>query len=111
VDAAPRGERPGTLYLIEPDLAEIALGGASIETHSMNPVRVLQLVQTLGGQPGRVLVVGCEPQSLESEDGLIGLTAPVAAAAGEAVRMIEELVGRLLRELGVEQRSKAIEGG
>ena len=111
VDAAPRGEQPGTLYLIEPDLAEIALGGASIETHSMNPVRVLQLVQALGGQPGRVLVVGCEPQSLESEDGLIGLTAPVAAAADEAVRMVEELVERLLRELGVEQRSKAIEGG
>ncbi|HEX5692789.1 MAG TPA: hydrogenase maturation protease, partial [Roseiflexaceae bacterium] len=101
VDAAPRGEQPGTLYLIEPDLAEIAQAGASIETHSMNPVRVLQLVQTLGGQPGRVLVLGCEPQSFDSDDGHIGLTPPVAAAADEAVHMLEELIASLLAELSL----------
>jgi hydrogenase maturation protease len=97
VDAAPRGGQPGTLYLIEPDLDEVP-GEATIETHSMNPVRVLQLVGMLGGKPGRVLVLGCEPASLESEDGHIGLSEPVEAAAEEALRMIESLVVTLLEE-------------
>jgi hydrogenase maturation protease len=103
VDAAPRGGQPGTLYLIEPDLAEVAQPGeATIETHSMNPVRVLQLVAMLGGKPRRVLVVGCEPATLESEDGRIGLSEPVEAAAQEALGMIEAIVETLLRELNLE---------
>src|SRR6476661_2103049 len=47
VDATPRGGDPGTLYLIEPDLN--MAGGVGIEPHGMDPVKVLQLVKTLGG--------------------------------------------------------------
>lgn len=93
VDATPRGGEPGTLYLIE---ASGDAGAASVEPHGMDPASVLRLVQALGGRPPRVLVVGCEPATVDlDEDGQMGLSPPVAAAVDEAVRMIEKLVGDL----------------
>jgi hydrogenase maturation protease len=99
VDAAPRGGAPGTLYVIEPELDALdTLGAPAVETHNLDPVKVLQLAKMLGGQPRRLLVVGCEPAPLESEDGQMGLSAPVQAAVGEAVGLIESLVARIRAE-------------
>jgi len=104
VDALPRGAAPGTLCVIEPDLASaLAPGGAgsAIEGHSMDPVKVLRMVGALGGRPKRVLVVGCEPASFgEDEGGRMGLSAPVAGAVDDAVRLVESLVADLLAEGG-----------
>ena len=63
VDATPRGGPPGTLYVIEPDLDDLGIRqpGGMVETHGMNPMKVLRLVRALGGQPPSVRVVGCEP--------------------------------------------------
>ena len=96
VDAVPRGERPGTLFVIEPDLGE---GDAAPEAHGMDPVKVLALARELGGLPERVLVVGCEPQtrmSADDEDLLMELSEPVRAALDEAVRLVESLVDELI---------------
>jgi hydrogenase maturation protease len=95
VDALPRGGEPGTLYAMEAELP----GGdglpPSLDAHSMNPVAVLQLVRALGGEVGRIWVVGCEPAGVEpDQDGNIGLSKPVSAAVEEAVRMVEELIIR-----------------
>ena len=30
---------------------------------------VLRTVKSMGGDPGRILIVGCEPAQIESEDG------------------------------------------
>ena len=100
VDALFRGEPPGTLYVIEPDLNELnSIEAVEIETHGMDPVKVLHLAQTLGGQPGRVLVVGCEPATLNAdEDGNMALSAPVQASLDEAVRMVEELIQKIRTE-------------
>jgi hydrogenase maturation protease len=105
VDALPRGEAPGTLYVVEPDLdalGEMDSVAAVVDTHGMNPLRVLRLVQTLGGRPPRVLVLGCEPANLDPdmEDGQIGLSEPVQAAVDEAIGMVESLVARLRAETG-----------
>ncbi len=92
VDATPRGGEPGTVYLIEPDLdrlGEAASGQA--DAHGMDPQTVFALLKTLGGRPGRVLIVGCEPASTEEE---MGLSEPVSAAVEEAVRMIFEILER-----------------
>ena len=98
VDATARGGEPGTLYLIEPDASE-ADEPAMVEAHAMSPAHVLRLVRSMGGAPGRVLVVGCEPETLGPEDeGLMGLSAPVEAALGEAVSMIESLVATIRNE-------------
>src|ERR1044072_7226323 len=42
VDATPRGETPGTLYTIEPEVDEIASiegQGVVVEKHGMNPMK------------------------------------------------------------------------
>lgn len=97
VDATPQGNDPGTVYLIEPDLKELdELPDEAVNAHSMNPVRVLQLVRSLGGNPGWLRVVGCEPAVLESEDGAMGLSAPVQAAIPRAIEMIESLMQEIL---------------
>ena len=92
VDATPRGGEPGTVYLIEPDLdrPQGQAPGAA-DAHGMDPQTVFALLETLGGKPGRVLVVGCEPASTEEE---IALSEPVAAAVDEAVKLILELLER-----------------
>jgi hydrogenase maturation protease len=96
VDALPRGGRPGTLYTFEPELPAEGDLPPSLDAHTMNPVAVLQLVKALGGSLGRILVVGCEPATLEPDpQGNIGLSTPVAAAVDEAVSMLEELIIRV----------------
>jgi hydrogenase maturation protease len=99
VDAFSRGEPPGTLFVIEPDLDALEDTGGVVETHGMHPLRVLNLVTALGGRPPRVLVVGCEPATLDpDEEGRLGLSEPLAAVLDAAVELVESLVAQLLRE-------------
>jgi hydrogenase maturation protease len=100
VDAVPRGGPPGTLYLIEPDPVapvEPTHGDPVIEGHAMDPVRVLRMAAAMGGRPRRVLVVGCEPASLGSDDDpAMGLSPPVEAAVNQAIGLIDSLVEHLV---------------
>src|SRR5271155_3927321 len=90
VDALPRGEAPGTLYVIEPDRSGAA--EADINPHGMDPVRVLNLAASMGTISARVLVVGCEPNDFGDElEGRMGLSSPVQAAVEEACIKIVEL--------------------
>jgi len=101
VDATPRGQEPGTLYTIEPELEEIEnLDGqaVTIETHGMNPMKVLGMVKAMGGQFKKILLVGCEPATFGPEEGQMGLSEPVAAAVEQAVRVVESLVQKLCDE-------------
>jgi hydrogenase maturation protease len=102
VDACPRGGPPGTIYLIEPDPVEVDPLHPELpqlEPHGMNPINVLRLVRSLGGTPSRVLIVGCEPAELGSDnDGHIGLSEPVQAAIAEAIGLIDSLVSKALSE-------------
>jgi hydrogenase maturation protease len=99
VDTVSRGGRPGTLYVIEPDLAEIGAGPAQLDAHALDPMRVLAAAKSLGARFGRILLVGCEP-SPETVDpdgeGSMGLSEPVRNALEEAVHVIEELVAKLV---------------
>jgi hydrogenase maturation protease len=98
VDACPRGGRPGSLYVMEPDLNALdrpEVDNASVDAHSMNPVSVIRMAKSMGGELKRILLVGCEPETLGPEEGLMGLSEPVAAAVEEATRIIESLVGKI----------------
>ncbi len=103
VDACPRGDKAGTLYVIEPDLNALdspeAEQSSSIDAHAMNPMNVLRMARAMNG-PGmkRVLLVGCEPESLGGEEGHMGLSSPVQTAVEDAVKMIESLVKKLIEE-------------
>ena len=98
VDACPRREPAGTLYVIEPDLKD--LGGldeqqGAVEAHSMNTLNVLRLATAMGPIK-RVLLVGCEPATLGPEEGKMGLSEPIEAVVDEAVRMVESLIEKIL---------------
>jgi hydrogenase maturation protease len=86
LDATPRGGVPGTLYLIEHDLSTLPL---DLDAHAMDPVKVLALAKTLGGELPRTLVLGCEPAAAEE---FTDLSPPVRAALPEAERMLIELL-------------------
>jgi hydrogenase maturation protease len=103
LDATPRGQDPGTLYVIEP---EIDPGHLALETHGMDPATVLATAQGLGPLPGRTLVVGCEPQTRmtgEEDEIVADLTEPVRLALDGA----EKLVGELLQDLLSQERSES----
>jgi hydrogenase maturation protease len=100
VDAVPRGEEPGTLFVIEPDLRE---GEVAIDFHGMDPVKVIALARELGEVPERVLVVGCEPKVRMNgdEEEIVGeLSEPVLAAVDGAVELVEDLLGELTEANG-----------
>src|SRR5262245_14982280 len=92
LDASRRGGKPGTLYVIEPEFTASAV---SPDAHSMSPEAVLAAVRLLGGKPGRLLVVGCEPESVEER---MGLSAPVTAALQEGVRLVRDLIAHELEK-------------
>jgi hydrogenase maturation protease len=95
LDASPRGDTPGTLYVVEPDLDDAQ---ASPDAHGMDPVTVLALARALGGSIPRILVVGCEPASVMTgdEDEIAAeLSAPVLGALDAAVDLVESLLDDL----------------
>jgi hydrogenase maturation protease len=97
VDAAPRGEEPGTLSVVEPQID--AEDETIVSAHGLDPVAVLRSVARIGGHAPRVLLVACEPLTLGGEEGAMALSAPVAAAVQPAARIVENLVASL-REAG-----------
>lgn len=103
VDACPRGQAPGTLYVIEPDLKALddpEAPPASLEAHAMNPLSVLRMAKAMHIEVKNILLVGCEPETLGGEEGQMGLSAPVEAAVDEAVKLVESLVSRILNTDG-----------
>lgn len=100
VDATPRGGRPGTLYVLEPESTrtESAVGEVPLmDPHNLDPERVLHLVAALGGPAQRFIVVGCEPE-VPGHDAEMpaGMSTPVQAAVDEAVLLVESTVARLV---------------
>lgn len=101
VDTVSRGGAPGTLYTIEPHIAEIEAGSCGIDAHRMDPLEVLRSARAMGARVGRILLVGCEPGELGGEDGRMGLTAAVQAAVPLAADMVEALIAVEREEIKV----------
>jgi hydrogenase maturation protease len=96
VDVSRQGGEPGTLYVMDVDPDSVGgpiEDGENIDPHGMDPQTVLRFVKAVGGWPGKVVVVACEPQ--EIEDVAIGLSDPVAAAVDGAVELVLESVEEL----------------
>jgi hydrogenase maturation protease len=108
VDAVSLGDPPGTVSVIELDGRGAPKGdgapkpdgglerdggpgraGAGVDAHGMPPEAVFTLVERLGGLPGRVLLVGCEPASLQHR---MGLSPAVERAVGAAVDAVVDLI-------------------
>ena len=98
VDTVARGEEPGTVYLIEAEVAEE--GEVTLDTHGMDPVKVIRLARVLGAEIPRTLVVGCEPKVIltgeDYDDMLMELSAPVRAAVEEAAKLVVSVVEEIV---------------
>lgn len=98
LDATPRGQPPGTIEVIEPELEPE--GEVPVDAHGMDPVRVLMFARQLRSIPRRTLVVGCEPQLVvdptTTDEVVAELSPPVSRAVDSAVELVESL----LEELG-----------
>jgi hydrogenase maturation protease len=96
IDVSRQGEPPGTLYVMEPDPADVEGGiedGEVIDPHGMDPQTVLRFVKTVGGWPGKVVVIACEPAAVE-EMGW-GLSQEVEEAVDRAVELVLKTVEEL----------------
>jgi hydrogenase maturation protease len=99
VDAFPHGQTPGTVSLVEPDLSEIETAEPDgIEPHGMDPLKVLRMAKAMKGSLKKVLLVGCEPATLGGEEGQMGLSEPVEAAVDGTVKLVAQLVEKILSE-------------
>lgn len=97
VDAVVRGGAPGTLYAIEHDPASGSVDAAQADAHTLTPDSVLGWTARIGVSIGRIVVVGCEPLSIDES---MGLSEPVAASVDGAVQMVRDLVAVMTRETG-----------
>jgi hydrogenase maturation protease len=88
VDAYAHGAPPGTIVVFEPD-ADAAAGDTVADAHALDPASVLRFVRRLGGSVPRIVVVGCEPETIEEG---IGLSEAVSAAVQEAAGTVMSLV-------------------
>jgi hydrogenase maturation protease len=87
VDAMAAGGAAGTVCVLEPDPE--GADAEPLDAHRMDPHAVLRMVAELGGEVGRVVVVGCQPADIGEG---IGLSPAVAAAVQPAVRVVQDLL-------------------
>ena len=95
IDACPRGEAPGTISVLVPDLEDDSTA-ATFDAHDMNPVHVLRLARAQGATLREVQLVGCEPDTLGPPEGQMGLSPAVQAAVAEAATVVELLIAKFL---------------
>ncbi len=96
VDVSRQGGPAGTLYVMEADPADVdgqIEDGQMLDPHGMDPQTVLRFVKYVGGWPGRVFVVACEPEVVE--DVGLGLSDAVSAALGQAADVVLETIAEL----------------
>lgn len=99
VDACPRGGAPGDLYVVEPDLGspdDSESAPPTVDAHSMNPTSVIRAARAMGGPLRKILLLGCEPQTLGPEEGYMGLSDAVASAVERATALLDSVVKRVL---------------
>lgn len=87
IDAAPRGDQPGTIYVIE--ITQNDLAGRSVDPHAMDPGAVLGTLAALDGELPRTVLVGCEPADTGEQ---LGLSPPVSAAVTAAADTVLEVL-------------------
>ena len=90
IDAAARGEEPGTVSVLEVDLpTPDSLPQPVMDAHDLTPDAIFALLAALGGRPGRCLVVACEPADVTAG---MGLSEPVQRALPDAVRAVQDIL-------------------
>jgi hydrogenase maturation protease len=108
VDAAQRGYEPGTVTVLEVDPARVEPTVPVMDAHDLTPDSIFAMLTSMGGNPGRSLVVACEPADLGAG---MGLSDRVRAALPHAVGAVEEILGQRDRKDGGHDGGQADSGG
>lgn len=87
VDAVERGAVPGTVFVLEPEVAEAE---HVPDVHLANPNRVLSMAKGLGCLPERIVIVGCQPADVDELEQR--LSPAVERAVEVAVEKVRETV-------------------
>ncbi len=110
IDVSRQGGEPGTLYVMEVD-EESTPGtiedGDRINPHAMDPETVLRFIKVIGGWPGKVVIVACEPDT-EGQMGMV-LSERVEKVVNNAVDLVEEQIGVLLTDEAYASLDKDVE--
>jgi hydrogenase maturation protease len=102
IDAVERGERPGRLFMLEPELPDLDTLPADAQRllagdmHQLVPERVLAIAAALDVLPPVVRIVGCQPEHVD--DLVLEMTPAVEAAVAAAVSAVRTLVALLADE-------------
>ena len=101
-DAVDYGLPPGTIRRVEDDEVPQFMGCKKISLHQSGFQEVLAMAEMMGDAPGRLLLIGVQPEELDDYGG--SLRDCVRAQIDPAIAMaIEEL-----RALGIEPRRRAV---
>jgi hydrogenase maturation protease len=92
VDTVDRGARPGTLFVIEPQIGGARTDGMA-DAHSMTLATVIASLRGLGGEVPPILLVGCQPQFIGER---MGLSPVVQRAVPRAVALVESTIVRTI---------------
>jgi hydrogenase maturation protease len=87
IDAVDRGERPGTVFVITP---QVGAAAHVPDLHLANPERVLTMATAMRALPERVRIVGCQPANVDELDER--LSPEVERSLELATERIEETV-------------------
>lgn len=96
VDAIDRGDAPGTLYVLEPKVPEVAALAPmerrelAADMHQAVPTRALIMARALGVLPPVVRLVGAQPA--ETEEFSTELSPLLQEAVPDAVKAIDTLL-------------------
>jgi hydrogenase maturation protease len=99
IDVSRQGAAPGTLYVMEADPEDVdgqVEDGQLLDPHGMDPQTVLRFVKYVGGWPGRVIVIACEPEVVE--DVGFGLSDAVKRSVAGAADVVLDTIAELRAE-------------
>ena len=100
-DAFERGGRSGQLFLLEPDLPDLAILTDTerrdyfAETHYAAPLRALTLAREIGALPPIVRIIGCQPATTDTFGA--PMCDAVSAAIGPATDLALDVIETLRR--------------
>ncbi len=106
-DVVDRDAQPGQLFLLEPELPEVAALSDRdrrdffADVHYATPIRAMTLASAVGALPPLVRIVGCQCSdagALEAGDFATGMHERVAGAVEGAVDMALDIAARLLED-------------
>jgi hydrogenase maturation protease len=107
LDAAQRGETPGTLSVVEPEDKSNS-EGVLPTAHDLDPETVLRCVSDHESACKTIVFVVCEPKTLGGDDGAMGLSEAVAEAIAPAADLVERLIASFLhKDSSLHSESKA----